>query len=126
MAFENENRRLLLTPSLQNYTELEDIIILLEQEKNTEDLLEKLRDSDENKRITDSIRTANMDTWDVELKKKAVFASRYLNSVGKGENALELSVALKENLEKRGTEEYQNFNVPNYIREAIEWMCEGL
>jgi hypothetical protein len=60
------------------------------------------------------------------LKKKAVFASRYLNSVGKGENALELSVALKENLEKRGTEEYQNFNVPNYIREAIEWMCEGL
>lgn len=126
LAFENENSRLLLTPSLQNYTELEDIIILLEQEKNTEDLLEKLRDSDENKRITDSIRTANRDTWDVELKKKAVFASRYLNSVGKGENALELSVALKENLEKRGTEEYQNFNVPNYIREAIEWMCEGL
>lgn len=126
MAFENENNRLLLTPSIQNQSELKDIIGLLEEEKNTEDLLTILRGSDENKRIIASIRFANGDIWSEELKRKAVFASRYLNSVGKGENALELSVALKENLEKRGTEEYIDFNVPNYIREAIEWTCKEL
>lgn len=124
LAFENENSILLLTPSIQNRSELQDIISSINENKNLGDLLKSLRDSDENRRISDSIRSASTDQWDEGTKKKAVFASRYLNSVGKGENALELSVALKENLEKRGTDEYINFNVPCYIREAIDWMCE--
>ena len=35
------------------------------------------------------------------------------------------SVALKENLLKKGTEEFWEFKVPDYIKEAIEWMCES-
>lgn len=122
LAFENEKNRLLLTPSLRNTPELKEIISAIEEEKSIEDLLEELKDSNENKRIMDSIRTITGDKWDDELKKKAVFASRYLNSVGKGENALELAVALKENLMNKGSAQYQEFNVPKYIREAIEWM----
>ena len=41
MAFENENNSLLLTPSIQNQSELKDIIGLLEEEKNTEDIVKR-------------------------------------------------------------------------------------
>ena len=54
---------------------------------------------------------------------KAIIASRYLNSVGKGENALELSYALLENLELMGTPKFKDFIVPNYIKETIAWVC---
>ncbi len=50
--------------------------------------------------------------WNEEDKKKALIASRYLNSVGKGENALELAYTLEENLNKKGSADYQDFIVP--------------
>jgi hypothetical protein len=59
-----------------------------------------------------------------EEKKKAIIASRYLNSVGKGENALELCYALQENLSKKGTPDFKDFNVPPYIKSAIEELCQ--
>jgi putative ATP-dependent endonuclease of the OLD family len=76
----------------------------------------------ENIRIEEGINTCS---WQKEEdKKRAVIASRYLNSVGKGENALDLSVALEENLSKKGNPEYQDFQVPQYIKDAIEWICK--
>ena len=98
LAFENEKCRLLLTPSLQNKDELVDLMTMIEENKPLDDMLVKLRESDENNRVIDSITKSNEDSWNDEMKKKAIFASRYLNSVGKGENALELSSELRENL----------------------------
>lgn len=126
LAFENEKCRLLLTPSLQNKDELDDLMTLIEENKPLDDILVKLRESDENNRVIDSITKSNEDSWNDVIKKKAIFASRYLNSVGKGENALELSSELRENLSKKDTEEFIEFNVPTYIKEAIEWMCEDI
>lgn len=126
LAFENEKCRLLLTPSLQNKDELNDLITMIEENKPLDDMLAKLRGSDENNRILDSITKSNGDSWSDEMKKKAIIASRYLNSVGKGENALELSSELRENLSKKDTEGFVDFNVPIYIKEAIEWMCEDI
>ena len=78
--------------------------------------------SSENKRIIKSLNETK-DSWNEE-EKKALIASRYLNSVGKGENALELASVLKDNLELKNQDEYQEFIVPEYIANAIEWVCE--
>ena len=87
-----------------------------------QDLLDKLNASTENQRMIDSI-TANTTMSDDE-KKKAIIAARYLNSVGKGENALELCYALQENLNKKETADFKEFVVPPYIQSAIEELCQ--
>jgi transposase len=109
----------------QAHKMIEEMMTLIEENKSLNDLLGRLRDSEENERIRESIINADGDFWSEEFKKKAIIASRYLNSVGKGENALELSVALKENLFKKGTGDFKQFKVPTYIKEAIEWVCEN-
>ncbi|MDD4714794.1 MAG: AAA family ATPase [Candidatus Absconditabacteria bacterium] len=126
LAFENEKNRLLITPSLKNSNELVELMELIEQDKSINELLDKLRDTDENKRVKESINKSSASDWNDEIKKKATIASRYLNSVGKGENALELSSALRENLLIKDDLEFQEFNVPTYIKKAIEWMCESI
>ena len=119
----NPTCRLLLTDSISNKMELEALMTIYETDGSTEqNLLERLRDSDTNTRIKDSI---NLNTHlNTEQKKKAIIASRYLNSVGKGENALELSYILSKNLEKKGTADFIEFNVPKYIKDAIEELCQ--
>ncbi|WP_186843858.1 ATP-dependent nuclease [Acetobacterium tundrae] len=126
LAFDNEKSRLLITPSLQNDIELDELMILIDQGKPLSELLDKLRGSDENERIKDSLNKSSGDAWIDEIKKKAIIASRYLKSVGKGENALELSSILRENLLIKGEAGFQDFNVPTYIKDAIEWMCESI
>lgn len=126
LAFDNEKSRLLITPSLQNDKELDELMILIDQGKPLSELLDKLRGSDENERIKDSLNKSSGDAWIDEIKKKAIIASRYLNSVGKGENALELSSILRENLLIEGEAGFQDFSVPTYIKDAIEWMCESI
>jgi hypothetical protein len=88
-------------------------------------MLDTLRSSDENERIKNSLTKSKGEAWDDVSQKKAIIASRDLNSVGKGENALELSSALRENLLKKGSVEFDDFIVPTYIKKAIEWMCES-
>lgn len=119
----NPTCRLLLTDSISNKMELEALMTIYETDGSTEqNLLERLRDSNTNTRIKDSI---NLNTQlNTEQKKKAIIASRYLNSVGKGENALELSYVLSKNLEKKGTADFIEFNVPKYIKDAIEELCQ--
>jgi len=78
-----------------------------------------LRESEENARITTSINS-DYCTWNEVDKKKAIIASRYLNSVGKGENALELSVKLEEDLNNTTP----TFVVPQYLKDAIECLFQ--
>ena len=49
---------------------------------------------------------------------KSAMAGRYLESVSKGVNALELSNAIMDLSES----DREKFNVPPYIKEAIEWV----
>ncbi len=119
----NPTLELLLTDSISNSAEIRELMTLYNTEgKTLQDLLNRLSRSKENQRIKESI-TANTSFSDDD-KKKAIIASRYLNSVGKGENALELCYALQENLEKKGTVDYKEFNVPPYIKSAIEELCQ--
>lgn len=122
IAFENETNKLLITDSLKNNQEITNLIDLIKGNKNIDEILEILSSTVENKRIKTSIKNSN---FDIKYKKKAIIASRYLNSVEKGENALELSSNLNDNLEKKGTSKYKNFNIPQYIKEAINWICDN-
>lgn len=119
----NPYLELLITDSMGNKDEIKKLMKAYREEKSLSKMVNLLRESDENKRITESI-SKKLDKWTEDNKKRALIAARYLNSVGKGENALELAYVFKENLENKGTEKYQEFNVPKYIDEAIRWVCE--
>ena len=111
---ENPNCELLLTDSVSNISEIKAMMA----ERNLNDIIGKLRKSDANTRIKTSIDASG---WTDEEKRKAVLASRYLNSVSKGSNALELNVALMTNLEKPEADRIE-FHVPQYIVDALTWL----
>lgn len=123
IILENPSLKVLITDSIANATELSDLMSLYEKNEPRPKLMERLADTKANDRIRESLDNADK-TWTEDNKKCALIASRYLNSVGKGENALELATALKENLELLGTKKYQEFIVPQYISDAIDWVCE--
>ena len=116
LALYNPKSELLLTESIANQNELKKLM----GKTNLQDMITELRKSEENAHIEESISKSD---WSDEDKMKAIIASRYLNSVGKGENALELSVALMDNFElSDGDASKKKFIVPNYIHEALTWL----
>lgn len=115
LMLHNSTSEILLVNGLPNKDEIREI-----QATSFPACLEKLRKSKENHRIKESL---NNSLWSDDDKKKALLAARYLNSVGKGENALELSIALRENLTKQGSER-KDFIIPQYIKEALAWLLK--
>ena len=111
---ENPNCELLLTSSVSNLEEIR--AMMAEQDVN--EMMNKMRNSEANTRIKRSI---NASEWTDEEKRKALLASRYLSSVSKGSNALELNVALMNNLDKPQKDRAE-FHVPQYIVEALTWL----
>lgn len=111
---ENPDCEMLLTSSVSNLKEIKEM--MAEQDVNA--MMSKMRNSDANTRIKTSISASG---WDNDEKRKALLASRYLNSVSKGSNALELNVALMNNLEKPVADR-KEFHVPQYIADAIIWL----
>lgn len=128
LVLHNPKLTLLVTESISNQEEIKDLMSFNDT-KTVMDFLDKLPQGTtanpykENVRIKKGIEALGT-TWNDDDKKKAIVAARYLNSVGKGENALDLAVALESNYEKKGTAEYQDFKTPQYIIDAIEWLCK--
>ncbi|URN93105.1 MAG: AAA family ATPase [Candidatus Pristimantibacillus lignocellulolyticus] len=122
LILHNPTLELLITESMSNQSEIKELMTLFRENSNITSYFDKLRDSDENKRIIESVTRNTSFTHD--QKCRAIIAARYLNSVGKGENALELAYTLEENLNKVGTSEYKEFIVPDYIRQAIAWISQ--
>jgi predicted ATP-dependent endonuclease of OLD family len=122
LFYHNPTCKLLLTDSIKNKEELEKLIdaIAVDEDLATIDGKKILRESDENKRIMNALNKKPVGWTQLALTHSLV-AARYLNSVGKGENALELAVTLEENLNK---ETPVPFVVPSYITEAIDWVCQ--
>lgn len=111
---ENPDCELLLTNSVSNLKEIKAMMA----EQNLNEMMRKMRNSEENTRIKASIVASR---WPENEKRKALLASRYLNSVSKGSNALELNVALMTNLEKPAADR-KDFHVPQYIVDALTWL----
>ncbi|EOP02077.1 hypothetical protein ICS_05711 [Bacillus cereus BAG2O-3] len=125
----NPNFKGLVTESTANREEIFKLMDQYSEGKSVDIMLGNLNTSKENERIRQALEDKRL-IWTDEDKKKAIIASRYLNSVGKGENALELAYVLEENLlnkkvsDQKENIEFKVFNVPDYIKLAIEWMCE--
>ena len=115
LILHNPTLDLLVTDSMKNQEEIKELMT-----KSYPDALAELRTSVENVRIVKSLEASS---WNQDEKKKALVASRYLNSVGKGENALELCSILEENFLLPANER-KTFNVPQYIKDAIEWLFQ--
>lgn len=115
IVWHNPTLELLITESMKNQQEIRELM-----QSSLADGLNKLRESNENERIIQSLDACD---WQDEDKIKSLIASRYLNSIEKGENSLELCHRLEENLLKVDAEK-ESFNVPQYIKDAIEWLIQ--
>lgn len=118
LAFYNPDNMIFLTDSLINRKEIEDLISAYQTTLSVDELLRILKNSSENTRIEKSIRAS---AWNDDEKARGIIAARYLNSVSKGENAFELANKLEANF---NTTPRPEFVVPNYIKKAIEWICQ--
>ncbi|RAS89606.1 ATP-dependent endonuclease [Priestia endophytica] len=124
----NPNFKGLVTNSTSNTDEILKLMDQYNGGESLDSMIQTLKESDENKRIRQALKDEHL-TWKDKDKKKALVAARYLNSVGKGVNALELAYELEKNLllkrdsEKKESTGFQEFIVPDYIKDAIDWMC---
>lgn len=117
LMFENIDDNL-LTNSIKNKLELEKMIKDFKEKKTIVELLEHLSKSDENKRIKEGIKGNLINSVDEEILKKHLISARYLNSIEKGEHALELAEILEDKIDQF------DLQIPSYMEEAIEWICK--
>ncbi|WP_227430542.1 ATP-dependent nuclease [Psychrobacter sp. I-STPA6b] len=119
LVLHNPKCEMLITDSMSNKGTIKDMM-QLDEASTIEEYYDLLGSSSESDSIKEGIESLGND-WSDDDKKRAIIASRYLNSIGKGENALELAYVLKENLQ---VESRIEFNVPEYIREALKWIIK--
>lgn len=109
IARHNANEPAIITDSMNNQNELKEML-----SKNTFEEACKVCNSQE---LIDIFKKNTR--WDDGHKRAGLIAARYLCSLSKGEYALELATVLSES-----TETSKRFNVPPYIKNAIEWLLE--
>jgi predicted ATP-dependent endonuclease of OLD family len=122
LVLTNPTLKLLLSDSIKNKAELTTLIDLHVRNSPVEDLLSALRKGTENDKIADAVRAQK--GWTPADMRVAIIAARYLNSVGKGENALELAIALQSNFEEKEACKRETFILPTYLGNAIDWACQ--
>ncbi len=115
LILSNPNLELLLTDSMSNKNEIKTMM-----EMSYDQAKDKIKESVK----WDMVKAALDETdWEDDEKKKHLIAARYLDSIGKGENALELCLTLEDNFELEDDNENKKaFIVPSYIHEALEWL----
>lgn len=122
IMFSNPCNPLLLTENISNRTELEGLFDAATSGKDIQFVIDNklMHACEENERILKSLENCKGTCWNMPLKMKALLAARYLNSIGKGGNALELADALDKNLSSPTP---IAFSTPAYIQDAINWTC---
>jgi cell division protein YceG involved in septum cleavage len=126
LVLHNPSLALLVTEVMSNKEEIKALMGSFSDNKSVGELLNILKEGTEktphnkNAEIKQGICECK---WADDDKRAAIIASRYLNSITKGENALELAYALENNLMKKEQEDYEEFVVPAYIKDALEWIC---
>ncbi|KMK76743.1 ATP-dependent nuclease [Alkalihalobacillus pseudalcaliphilus] len=104
----------LITESLSNIDELRKLILLLDEAKSLTELLDELGSGDFKTEVQELMEKSIL--LDDPIVRKKLVASRYLSSISKGEAAQELAYAISENKTQ--------ITPPEYIKEALEWICQ--
>ena len=106
----NSSNPNILTDSMSNRHELEEMM--------------KTRTFDEAKLKCKSKKLidlySNNNNWNDDEKREGLIAARYLCSINKGENALELATQIAD----LPSEEKEKVKIPQYIKDAISWLLE--
>ena len=111
----NPSNEILLTESMSNIEEIRSLMEAYKNKDSIDKMLSILKTkNDKNDRIKTSITLSNDKKWDDDEKRKHIIAARYLNSIEKGLNSLEITHRIESS--------EGNFNVPIYIKEAIKWV----
>lgn len=130
---------ILVTDNMKNREELLTLLSLHDAGRPLQVLFDEIHASEGSRELIDTINNANAERWPEAEKRKALIASRYLASVGKGDNALALAHLLEANLQLPvpaapgapaadaaavpAGPHRKFFKVPTYIQESIEWIC---
>lgn len=115
LALCNPDLELLVTESMSNQSEIKNMM--------GGDYAQAKVKVKNNKKWDDVKTSIDNTDWEEDEKRRHLIAARYLSSLDKGENALELCLALEENFElEAGNEHKKIFNVPPYIHNALEWL----
>jgi len=112
LAYENKNSNLIVTDSCTNKAVMEEF------------RLNKDLEGDAAKKLLDKKTIEDLKTFGGDKQGKAAFASAYIENLenAKGEHALDLANALRNNAEKTGDDK-EAFAIPEYITKAIKWVC---
>lgn len=117
LALCNPDLELLVTESMSNQAEIKNMM--------GGDYTQAKNNLKNNEKWNDVKTSIDNTDWGDDEKKRHLIAARYLSSLGKGENALELCLILEENFELEvGNERKKIFNVPPYIHNALEWLLK--
>ncbi|WP_312900510.1 ATP-dependent nuclease [Chryseobacterium taichungense] len=130
LMLSNLQNDVLLTNSISNRDELAELITFYNAGRPIADLLNRIHRSTASTDFRTAIEALADPDWTQQEKNQSILAQRYLSSVGKGENALELATFLEENIllptvpANLGDRTRKAFNVPDYIQQAIHWICQ--
>lgn len=115
LALCNPDLELLITESMSNQAEIKTMM--------GGDYSQAKNNVKDNQKWDDVKTSLDNTDWEDDEKRAHLIAARYLSSLDKGENALELCLALEENYELNADDKSKKiFNVPPYIHNALEWL----
>lgn len=114
LLLENTICELLITDSVSNSKEIKQLMNFYRLEKSLKDMVERLGKNKFSAEVKELFAANKLS--DDEVTKKNLIASRYLDSIKKGEVAQELAEVVNLN-------EENNIKPPTYISEAIKWIC---
>ncbi|MDI3478500.1 MAG: putative ATP-dependent endonuclease of the family, partial [Thermoanaerobacterium sp.] len=122
IVLSNPTLQALVTKSVSNSDEIKDMMSALESGENLDSLIGKIRNGDFKNLVEKELKSKDMDD---NLKMAHLIAARYLKSIQKGIVAQELAYIISENYNKiTSGEKGFDFIIPNYIEEAIKWICQ--
>lgn len=114
LLLQNSTCELLVTESVSNANEIKKLMQLFKEDKSLEEMVKGLGKNKFSEEVRHLIELKRL-TEDKETK-QGLIASRYLNSIKKGEVAQELAEVVSLDVESK-------ISPPDYIRRAIEWIC---
>lgn len=122
LILENSESTELITDLVTNGDEIKRMMNGLKEGKNLTSIFGLLRTGKFKTKIISEIEACD---FEENEKIKHVIASRYLYSVNKGSVAQELAYLLSENHKRESEDTHFDFTIPQYISEAIKWICQA-
>lgn len=115
LILKNPSCEKLVTPSVSNAQEIKELMDLVARDKPIKEIVARIR---KNAFKDELLNLLTLGLLKDELSvKKGIIASRYLLSISKGEAAQEIAYVIS-------TAEQGLIEPPDYISEAIKWICQ--